>query len=185
MVVIVIPRILNELLCEVGEFESKILSLKFAERALRACSDELSSTHLDLALAYIATAREFIEARVDVSELAKSHHEYFSGRDGSDRTSEDIMWVAAIAVNAIAQREMEQAHIIHKNRFKPNVLDVAKEAQKIVGQCAAKRSNFSTEQSIEAARRARWAEVKEQLIELIGVIQYPYERETRDENPFI
>jgi hypothetical protein len=171
---IVIPRVLTDLLREIEGLHGKIVSLAFAERALQSCLDVLSPAHLDLSLAYIAAARDYIDGNSDIAALADARAEYFAGRDGGDALSERVMWVAAIAVAASCQREMERAGIVVEQSYVPDLAAVAKEAQIIVGSCAAAKYHDSAGDQVSTiAQRTRWAEARWQLIHLIATAPIP------------
>lgn len=171
---IIIPRVLTDLLSEVEEVHAKILSLVFAERALRRCSDMLDPAHLNLSLTYISAARDYINKNGEMSTLVDAHARYFAGRRGGDSLSERIMWVAAIAVAASCQREMEAAGVVVKQLYVPDVVAVAQEAQAAVGSCiAAKHQNDMDDQASVLVRKARWAEARWQLIYLIETAEIP------------
>lgn len=170
---IIVPRILTGLLREVDTLHAKTLALVFAEHALRSCRDLLAPVHLDLALAYIAAAEAWVEGAYDIEVLAHAHRGFFAGRDGEKSSSERVMWLASIAVSVCCQRDMEQAGIIVRQSYVPDVIGVAREAQMIVGSCVSRNSSGTDSQVTAMKKRARWDEAKWQLIKLIETAPVP------------
>lgn len=171
---IVIPRVLAGLLRDVEGVHAKVLSLAFAERALRSCVEVLAPAHLDLSLAYIAAAGDYVNGVRGIDALGRSHVEYFAVRDGVNAQSERVMWVAALAVFAACQRDMEKAGIVVKDRNVPDLVAVAKEAQDAVVSCAVASDPSSAGEHVSAFRqRVRWAEARWQLMRVIETAPVP------------
>jgi L-asparaginase II len=116
------------------------------------------------------------EGRGTISDLGNAHKAYFSMRHQHTRLSDDVTWVAATAVAACCQRQMETAGFVTQNKYVPSLLDVAKESQAMTGRCTAISEDERREDRCSAAaRRARWLEAKWQLLYLIQSLPFPDE----------
>jgi hypothetical protein len=139
----------------------------------------LSAAERDISLAYIAAARDLVEGRSNIVNLTNAHHAYFSEMHQSTRLSGDVTQVAAIAVKACCQRQMEDAGILAKVKYIPNLLSVAKRAQAAAGRCAAVSEDDHNDADDSAiAREARWLEAKWQLLHLIESVPFSAEEGT-------
>lgn len=176
-VVDIIPRVLTSLIRELDDRTARVLSLEFAERAIQVCAGALSIPERDSSLAYIAAARGLLEGTGTISELDNAHHAYFSERNQNTGLSDGLTWVAATAVKACCQRQMEDAGILIKVRYIPGLLSVAKAAQAVAGRCAAASDGKPKDSHASAAaQRARWLEAKWQLLYLIESVPFPGDR---------
>jgi hypothetical protein len=174
---IVIPRVLSDLLRTVDGLQARMLPLAFAEHALEKCREVLTPEHLDLALRYTRSAKEFVGGTGDIAALGRARSDYFAGRDAGSSDSERVMWIAAIAVTASCQREMEDAGFVVKDRYVPDVAVVATEARKAVARCAARlnRDRDAVGES-ELAQRIEWEEARWQLTRVIETTPFPRDR---------
>lgn len=170
---VIIPRVLTGLIREVDDNTARRLALAFAEQALRTCADAVSQEEREISLAYVAAAKDFVEGRGTISNLRNAHHAYFSERNQHTRLSDEVSWVAAMAVAACCQRQMEEAGLVVKVRYMPGLLSVAKAAQTAAGRCAAASEGGRRDgDSSAVARRARWLEAKWQLLQLIESVPF-------------
>jgi hypothetical protein len=170
---IIVPSVLSSLIRDLDGNDARRLALAFAERALRVCADALSTAERDSSLAYISAARDLLDGIGTVSDLGNARQAYFSARNQHTRLSDDVTWVSAIAVAACCQRRMEDAGIVMKARYVPDLMAVAKAAQAVVGRCAAAREGEPEDGDGSAvARRARWLEAKSQLLYLIESLSF-------------
>jgi hypothetical protein len=173
---VIIQRVLTNLIAELDENKAQHHALAFAERTLKICADALSATERDVSSAYTSAARDFINGKSTVSHLGAAHHAYFSGRNQNTKLSDEVTWVAALAVRTCCQRQMEDAGILIRVRSLPELRSVAKAAQTIAGRCAAVRGDEPEDGDTAAvARRARWLEAKWQLLYLIESVPFPGE----------
>lgn len=173
---VIIPRVLTSLIRELDDSTAQRLAVDFAERAFQICADALTTAQRDISLAYLAAARDLLEGKGSISNLSNAHHAYFSELDQDTRLSGDVTQIAAIAVRACCQRQMEDAGILIKVRYVPDLLSVAKAAQTVAGRCAGvNEGELKDGDDAGAARRARWAEAKWQLLHLIESVPFPGE----------
>lgn len=180
---VIIPRVLTNLIRELDDGRAQQLALAFAERAIEVCADALSSEERDASLSYLAAAVNLIDGKGNISDLGNAHQAYFSARNQHTRLSDEITWVAAIAVATSCQRQMEESGILVKNRYVPGLLNVAKDAQAVAGRYAALNEGESEDgDSADIARRARWLEAKWQLLRLIESVPFPDESPPGDLN---
>lgn len=178
---VIIPTLLASLARELDDSSAQHLALAFAEHAIQTCADQLSSAERDISLAYIAAARDLAEGKGTISDLGSAHHTYFSTVGRNAKLSGDVTQVAAMAVRACCQRQMEDAGIVARVKYIPGLLSVAKSAQAVVGRCAAaSESGPQSGDDSTIARRTRWAEAKWQLLHLIESVQFPGEDGTPD-----
>lgn len=174
---------LTELIRELDDSHAQQLAFVFAERAIEVCGDALSSEERDASLSYLAVARNLISGKGNISDLRTAHQAYFSARNQHTRLSDEITWVAAIAVAASCQRQMEEFGIMAKNRYVPGLLNVAQDAQAVTGRYAALNEGESEDgDGADIARRARWLEAKWQLLRLIESVPFPDESPPGDLN---
>jgi hypothetical protein len=172
-VTVIIPRILSAQLREVDDLQGRILALAYGERAIIKCRDMLEPSQSSSSLAYIAAARSFVLESSDISRLADAHASYFAERGDDNSLSARTTWIAAIAVAASCQRAMEEAGILAKKSYVPDLMAVAKEAQAVVGKCASTGLGVDDKARREVGRRARWDEAKWQLLQLIETVPFP------------
>jgi hypothetical protein len=164
--------VLTDLIRELDDSRAQQLAFVFAERAIEVCGDALSSEERHASLSYLAAARNLINGKGNISDLRNAHQVYFSARNQHTRLSDEITWVAAIAVATSCQRQMEEFGITAKNRYVPGLLNVAQDAQAVAGRYAALNEGES-EDGADIARRARWLEAKWQLLRLIESVPFP------------
>ncbi|MEE6263559.1 hypothetical protein [Plantactinospora sonchi] len=155
---------LRDLLKKVDGEVAATLALDFAEESLSEMGRCVFSRELrDASTAYLAAARRFLDGG-GVDELKSAHERFFGARAQADGVSASALWIAAIAVLAACQRDMERAEIIVKNSYMPTVLDVATEAQVIAGRFAS---------GAQDSQRARWEMARRQLILFVNAIKFP------------
>lgn len=174
---VIIPRVLTSLIQELDQNYARHLALTFAQRTIEVCGGVLSSSpERDIALSYLGAARDFLDGKETISGLGDAHRAYFAARPRNVKASDDVTWIAAIAVSACCQRQMEDAGIVSKNRFRPSLLDVAKDGQAFAGRCAVLSEGDPKDgDSSTIARRARWLEARWQLLQLIESLPFPAE----------
>lgn len=153
---IIIPRILTNQLKDVGGLHGRLLALSYGERAIRECHKVLSPTQLSSSLSYIAAARNLVEKSGSIPELADAHTAYFAARSNGDDLAESVGWIAAIAVAASCQREMEEAGILAKKSYAPDLVAVAKGAQDAVGRRVARISAQEGNEEYDLKRKIQW-----------------------------
>jgi predicted hotdog family 3-hydroxylacyl-ACP dehydratase len=171
---VIIPTVLTGLIKEVDDRKAGQLGLAFAERSIQVCANMLSAEERHSSLSYLQAARNLVEGQGTISELAEAHRAYYSARNQHSGLSDDVTWVASIAVAASCQRQMEDAGILRKKRYMPGLLDVAKAAQAVAGRCAtASEVHQEDGDGSGKARRARWLEAKWQLLFLIESVPFP------------
>ena len=167
MELIVIPKVLGDLLREVDEGAARGLALDFAEQALRASAQVLGPALGEASLSYVDAARNLVEGG-EASGIAHAQGRYFAARTEVDRVGRDASWVASVGVMASCQRELERAGLVARNAYRPTVLDVVREAQKVAGERADPGHHEP-----RAAKEARWQCAREQLILLLESVPFP------------
>jgi hypothetical protein len=174
---VIVPRVLVGLLGEVDESLGEVLALDFAERALTACRDSLTGDEHEHTRAYLAAARRLLSGEGGIQALADARTAFFDARSRNTQLSDDITWVAEIAVSACFRRLMEESRIVlYRERRLSTVASVAREAQTVAGRHAAQAAGGSAEPAAEIARRARWEEARWQLGHLVSSVPFPAER---------
>jgi hypothetical protein len=175
--VIIVPRVLASLLGEVDESLGKVLALDFADRVLVACRDSLTKDEREHAGNYIMAARRLLSGEGSIAALADAHGAFFQAINRNTRLSDDITWIACLAVKVCFQRLLEESKIVlYRERRLPSVADVAREAQTVTGRHMARAVGNSGEPEAETARRSRWEEARWQLSHLISSVPFPAER---------
>lgn len=173
---IIVPRVLASLLGEVDEGLGKVLALDFADRVLVACRDSLTEDEREHAGNYVTAARRLLSGEGSVAALADAHRAFFQAINRNTRLSDDITWIAYLAVKVCFQRLLEESKIVlYRERRLPSVADVVREAQTVTGRHAAQAAGESGEPGAEIARRSRWEEARWQLGRLISSVPFPAE----------
>lgn len=161
---IILPQLLRSLLKEVDNDLAATLALDFAEQSLKAWEGPIASPELTAAsIAYVAAARAF-RGSGEADEMRAAHDRFYAARSHAEGRSASATWIAAIAVHAACQRDMEKAGILVRNSYAPTVFDVSAEAQKIAGQFA---------EGVDESQRARWEAARHQVILLINAVRFP------------
>ncbi|MFE0458124.1 hypothetical protein ACFW1A_02540 [Kitasatospora sp. NPDC058965] len=164
---IVIPKVLTELLRELHAEVARAVALDFAEQSIDESfpgGDALA----EAALSYLAAARAVLEEG-DTTRLAAAHDAYFAAHSLSSVRAQDASWIAAIAVAAACKQQLERLGVvIRATRYRPTVVDVAEEAQKVAG-----RQALAQHVDPVAVQGARWEAARRQLLHLIAVSPSP------------
>ena len=116
---IVIPRLLTEVLRTATEPHAKRLVVAFAGHVVPE-----TGPPADLLRALTG----FLDGG-PVAELVEARREFFARQDECG----DEWQVAHLALRVVGQRELEAHGAVHRYRFQPDVVDVAKEAQRLAG----------------------------------------------------
>ncbi|MFJ6944010.1 hypothetical protein ACISU4_05000 [Streptomyces wuyuanensis] len=158
---IIIRQELVRLLRQTNDLHAKRLCLSYAEQALEWCRPAVDEELLEASLSYISAARDALEGRADISVVAQARAAYFRARGDGSSVAEQVAWLAALAVAATWQREMEAAGIVVPQRTVPSVTDVAKDCQAVVARFAdfselAESLPVSDDASVVKWEVARW-----------------------------
>ncbi|MFE6052504.1 hypothetical protein ACFQ6N_17255 [Kitasatospora sp. NPDC056446] len=165
---IVIPRVLNGLLRELDEETARAVALDFAEQSIRE-GPRSDIALAEAALSYLAAARAVL-AEGDTTLVATAHDAYFAAHTLGSASAQETSWIAVIAVAAACKPQLEHLGVmIRATRYRPTVVDVAQEAQKIAG----RRALALHADPVAAARGARWEAARRQLQHLIAVSPPP------------
>ncbi|GIH18978.1 hypothetical protein [Rugosimonospora africana] len=166
---IIVPRLLTEVLESADTASAKMWSLDFADHISAACRDALAAP--DVHDAYLATARACLHGG-PTTHLGAAHrrmYEYWPSRG----LPLELAVLAAVAVKAACQRQLEAHGYLVKVRYQPTVIDVAEKAQKIAGQHAGQRQTSGAENATDTGRYARWEEARWQLLHVISTTPNP------------
>jgi hypothetical protein len=172
---IILPTLLKEQLRKAAPEHQKSLAILFARDCIVACTEFLHQRMADVALAYLDSAQAYLAGDTGIGQLAKAHVIFYRSRDNGDKFSRDATWLAALAVNAVCQRDLENAGVIARSKYVPDPLAVAKEAQAVMAQKAvlADGGQHDPARTLWIRRAAKWEEARTQLIKLIETTPIP------------
>jgi hypothetical protein len=158
---IIIQRVLGGLLGETTDEHRKELALHFCEHVIARRGEVLAPQHLDICQRYLDAVGKLLSREIDVHVVGELRDLYFDSRGDLSGLPGQISWLVETAASICCQRELEAAGFCVAQRYVPQLSELAKDAQKAMGeQC-------------EARDEVIWEEAKWQLLRLIETTQRP------------
>ncbi len=172
---IVLPRLLKEQLHNTTSEQQKVLALRFARRGVLAGAELVRRSMMEASLSYLDSAEAYLAGSAGMDQLAEAHAEFHRSHEDGDKVSRDVTWLAAIAVMAACQRDLEKAQVVVPRSYMPDSAVVAEEAQAIMAQLAVMAGIAEGDPARERRMRheAKWEEARAQLVTLIELVPLP------------
>lgn len=167
---IVVPRVLTEQLRSAEEDLQRRLAVAFARHVVDTCAADLDSPedvhrYLD---AIVAFESGEIRAEELAEERSRLYRLYEDCRPGS--IFSDVVDLVLLGGRVVAQRAFEEiGAVVRYSTWTPGALDVAKEAQRVVGRWVGEQHG----EDPKRVRAAQWEEARWQLMRTIELAPNP------------
>ncbi|GAB3676292.1 hypothetical protein GCM10027589_46430 [Actinocorallia lasiicapitis] len=166
---ILIPKVLAQLLRDVGEDQARLIALDYARHAVEAGQGLLDPHVAAVALSYLNEAGRLISGEGAIHELAAAHRDFHQIGD-IGQLDREILQVVRISVTVACQRELESGGVVMYLRYRPKISVVAKSAQAVV----VRIKMGDRGKSEDRWRCEIWSEARWQLIHLLEVVPIPH-----------
>jgi hypothetical protein len=167
-IVIIIPLILTDVLRKAAPAHAAVLSLDFGAHVFEVCHGILSPDEEAACLGYIEAARAVLSGDGTVGQLRVGYIRYAETQRNEGRTlAARIRVMADLAVCVGCQREMEAAGITRRQKYGPDILAIATDAQSVVGLWAKEAPTPGEAADGQFVRVVKWEEARWQLVKAI------------------